>query len=248
MSGTSSPASPQPQVLLAEDNPVNAAVISRQLSALGYTCTIAQDGELAWALLQAGDFVALLTDCEMPLLDGYGLARRVRATPAYAALPLIAMSGRPDSEQQARCRLAGMDACLGKPVSTQALADALAHPRRMATPESSTVSGLDALRALYPNPGALATVLTLFVSNCHKDIPQMEHAYQRRAPEPFGRVAHRLVGSLQLLDQQDLARELAQWHRSGALPPAPEYARLRRQLDAFVDRVYAAVQQLRAPN
>ena len=243
------PASPQPhRVLLAEDNPVNAMVMSTQLSALGYACTVAQDGELAWTLLQTGDFVALLTDCEMPVLDGYDLAIRVRATPVYAELPIIALSARTDAAQQARCHAAGMDACLPKPVTNQVLADALAHPRQTATAsEPSTRGGLDALRALYPNPGALTTVLTLFISSCQNDIPEMEHAYQRAAPQPFARVVHRLVGSLQLLGQQELAREMALWHKSGTLPSATDYARLHAQLRAFVDRVHAAVQHPQVP-
>lgn len=233
----------RPQVLLAEDNPVNAMVLSQQLATLGYSCTVAENGELAWSLLQSGDFVALLTDCEMPVLDGYSLATRVRATQAHAHLKVIALSARPGAAQQARCHAAGMDACLSKPVSNQALSYALATTRKAAS-EAADENCVDALRLLYPDPRAMATVLTLFLDTCLTDIPEMERSYLRAAPQPFGRVAHRLVGSLQLLDQKDLAGELSHWYRNGALPSPSEYARLRRQLLAFVDQVRAGVQRL----
>jgi two-component system sensor histidine kinase EvgS len=233
---------------LAEDNPVVATVIAQQLTALGYACTVAPDGESAWEILRGGEFVALLTDCEMPILDGYALTARLRATPAYADLPVIALSARPDAAQLARCRAAGMDACLTKPISNAALAQVLAQPRKGHSSDGtadSGRSGLAALQALYPEPRSLAAVLTLFVSMARVDLPKLQALYQRDAIAPFGKVAHRLVGSLQLLGEHALAEQLTRWYRSEALPSPAQYAHLHAQLTAIVDQVEAWAQQLK---
>ena len=70
------------RVLLCEDNPVNQKVLRAMLSHLGHQTTAVDDGLAAWELLQNESFDLLLTDVEMPGLDGLELARRVRAREA----------------------------------------------------------------------------------------------------------------------------------------------------------------------
>lgn len=235
-----------PHVLLAEDNPVNAIVLSKQLAALGYASTVASDGEAAWVALKRGCFVALLTDCEMPILDGYGLAMRVRSEEAFAHLPIIALSARPDQAQMARCRQAGMDACLGKPVSNEKLAAALARPHWDAKgPHASSESdGLAALQRLYPDGKALMDVLRAFVHTTSADLVELDRLYATPTPLQIGKVFHRLIGSLQLLNQPNLARDLDHWYRHGAVPPPLEYRRLHSEVAAQVERARAWIQQL----
>jgi CheY-like chemotaxis protein len=241
MTATAMPsnANERPRVLLAEDNPVNALVIAKQLGMLGYLCIVAEDGERAWTALQDCAFVALLTDCEMPVLDGYALAKRVRATPAFAGLPIIALSARPDGAQRVRCLAAGMDACLSKPISNRALADALELRADAQTGTATALRGLDALQAMFPNPQSLITILTQFVQTTRTDLVELERLHFKGAQPAFGRMLHRIAGSLQLLDQADLAAELHGWQRSGTLPSATDYARMHADIAAVVDRMQA---------
>lgn len=232
-----------PRVLLAEDSPVNAIVIARQLDALGFECTIAENGEQAWAELQAGaPFVALLTDCDMPVLDGYGLAERIRAEASYASLPIVALSARPDDAQRARCRAAGMDACLPKPVSSAALAEALSAPS-VAAPRSGdeAVDDLDALKKLFPDPQALAALFAQFVQTSRADLDALERAHAAGTIVAFAKLLHRFAGSLQMLNQRELADELEWWRRSGRLPNSAEYVQLRGQLLSVIERVRARI-------
>ena len=243
-------ATPLPHVLVAEDNPVNAMVLARQLSLLGYTCTVAGDGEQAWAALQVTRFVAVLTDCEMPVLDGYDLTRRIRAAPAFAKVPIIALSARPDPAQERRCKAAGMDVCLHKPISNADLAIALAWsvaPQAIAAPAPGR-GGFEALRALFPTPQSLASVLGQFVQTTRADITQMERLYAAGMHEAFGKVLHRIAGGVQLLHQHDVAAELTHWHRKGGLPSPGEFAHLQLQLKAVLERVEGWRQQLPAPH
>ena len=66
-------------VLAAEDNAVNRDVLRRQLALLGCACEVVADGQEALDRLEAGGISLLLTDCHMPVLDGFALTRAIRA-------------------------------------------------------------------------------------------------------------------------------------------------------------------------
>ncbi len=121
------------RALLAEDHPVNREVIAGQLAKLGWECDMAEDGEAAWAVLSdaglAARYAALITDCHMPRLDGYGLVERVRAQEAArkrTRLPILALTANAMQGERERCLAAGMDAYLAKPFQVDKLAAALA--------------------------------------------------------------------------------------------------------------------------
>ncbi|HYD31270.1 MAG TPA: response regulator [Azospirillaceae bacterium] len=122
-------------VLVAEDNATNQLVIRKLLQHLGYRVDLAEDGEGAWEKLQTGRFSLLLTDCHMPRLDGYELARRIRAAEvargevgtAVPRLPIIALTAGALAGESERCRKAGMDDYLTKPVEMARLDGVLKH-------------------------------------------------------------------------------------------------------------------------
>jgi two-component system chemotaxis sensor kinase CheA/two-component system sensor histidine kinase and response regulator WspE len=84
------------------------------LAALGHDVDEARDGEEGWQKLQGGSYQALVTDVQMPLLDGIGLTRRVRASPRFARLPITIMSSLSAPEEKRRGVDAGADAYLVK--------------------------------------------------------------------------------------------------------------------------------------
>ena len=109
-------------VLVAEDNETNQKVISHQLGLLGYAADIAGDGRQALALWRGGDYALVLTDLHMPEMDGYQLVAAIRATerkPRHC--PVIALTANALSTEAERCRAAGMDDYLTKPVQLAAL-------------------------------------------------------------------------------------------------------------------------------
>jgi two-component system chemotaxis sensor kinase CheA len=98
-------------VLLAEDSDFFRAQVTRFLEEDGYPVLAAPDGEAAWELLLKNlDKVrAVVTDIEMPRLDGLGLARRIRADQRTARLPIIALTSLAGDEDIARGNAAGID-------------------------------------------------------------------------------------------------------------------------------------------
>ena len=119
-------------VLVVEDNRINQQVISAMLAKLGFEVLLADNGQLAVDLVmeQANDIVAVLMDVQMPVLDGYEATKRIRsweAAQGRSPLPIIAVTADAFAEDQARCRDAGMDDFLPKPIKAHALAEVLAR-------------------------------------------------------------------------------------------------------------------------
>ena len=119
---------PQVRVLVAEDHPTNLQLLVRQLRDLGLQVHAAANGEQAWQAWQTQRFALVITDCHMPGMDGFALARAIRADPRAdaARVPIIALTASVlDSTRQA-CLDAGIDHFIAKPVDRQALHATLA--------------------------------------------------------------------------------------------------------------------------
>ncbi|MBE0509795.1 MAG: response regulator [Gammaproteobacteria bacterium] len=113
-------------ILLAEDDRINATVVSSFLRKLGHKVELVSDGEAALAALNQGDFDLALMDLRMPLLDGLRVSQqwRQQETQGGGHLPIIALTANASEEDRLACMAAGMDDFLIKPVSIEQL-DAL---------------------------------------------------------------------------------------------------------------------------
>ncbi len=98
-------------VLLAEDSDFFRSQITRILEEEGYPVFAAADGEAAWELLvkNIGKVRAVVTDIEMPRLDGLGLARRIRGDRRTAPLPIVALTSLAGDDDIARGKAVGID-------------------------------------------------------------------------------------------------------------------------------------------
>ena len=107
------------RVLVAEDNPINRDIIKEQLEALGCSVVVAVNGDQALTMWLPGMFDLVLTDVNMPVLNGYDLTRALREQDT--ALPIIGITANAMREEGKRCTAAGMNAWMVKPLSMHAL-------------------------------------------------------------------------------------------------------------------------------
>jgi PAS domain S-box-containing protein len=118
-----------PRVLVVDDNPINRKLMARQLRLLGLHSDCAENGETALALWQKGGYALVITDCHMPVMDGYAFTRAVRAAEAAQGLPrlpLFAWTANALPDEIEKCRAAGMDELLVKPVELAQIQKVLA--------------------------------------------------------------------------------------------------------------------------
>jgi CheY-like chemotaxis protein len=109
-------------ILVAEDNEINQDVLRRQLSRLGYAAVIVGDGLQALEAHATGRYSLLLTDCHMPLMDGYQLTTKIREREQQTGghIPIIAITANALHGEVERCLAIGMDDFVVKPIELRA--------------------------------------------------------------------------------------------------------------------------------
>ena len=117
-------------LLVAEDNEINAEILSELLSMEGVTCEIMENGKLAaerFACASEGEFDAILMDVQMPVMNGYDATRAIRAMERREArkIPIIAMTANAFAEDVKDALDAGMNIHLAKPIDMELLKKAL---------------------------------------------------------------------------------------------------------------------------
>ena len=104
-------------MLVVEDTEDNRQILRDLLGAAGYTLIEAHDGAegVAKAIEHRPDLI--LMDIQMPVMDGYEAARRIKADPALRAIPIVAVTSYALSGDEQKARAAGCDSYIAKPYS-----------------------------------------------------------------------------------------------------------------------------------
>jgi len=111
------------EILLVEDNPVNQLFARRLMEKRGHRVRVESDGRAALAAIEEAAFDLVLMDVQMPVMDGWEAARRIRARELGTAshIPIIAMTAHAMSGDRETCFKAGMDGYVAKPVNPDEL-------------------------------------------------------------------------------------------------------------------------------
>jgi two-component system chemotaxis sensor kinase CheA/two-component system sensor histidine kinase and response regulator WspE len=102
------------RILLVDDSAIAREAEAALIRSLGHEVDEAVDGEDGWQRLQGGSYHLLVTDVQMPVLDGIDLTRRVKATPRFVKLPIVILSSLSAPEERRRGVDAGADAYIVK--------------------------------------------------------------------------------------------------------------------------------------
>ncbi|QDQ28946.1 response regulator [Chitinimonas arctica] len=245
------------RLLLVEDNLLNQQLARDLLQETGLQVDIASDGAEGVAMAQTQPYDLILMDMQMPVLDGLAATRQLRTLPALATLPIIALTANAQPADRERCRQAGMNDYLSKPIEPATLwqvlrrwlkpaDDAQAAPTEpVATgilPDS--IPGLDmqaGLRRVLGKPDRYIDLLRGFVTSQADAMKQIDAALQQGDAATAQRVAHTLKGlagniGAGLLSRQAAAVETAL--RAGQSAEA-EQAELSKGLATQIDAIEA---------
>ncbi|WP_339456048.1 hybrid sensor histidine kinase/response regulator [Pseudomonas sp. EA_65y_Pfl1_P120] len=170
-------------VLVAEDNVINSAIIKEQLEVLGCSVVVAANGEQALAQWTPGRFDLLLTDVNMPIMDGYQLATALRQLDQ--TLPIIGVTANALREEGQRCAAVGMNAWMVKPLNLATLRTHLEKHCKIALPEAATA------------PIQLsAKMRELFVTTLRQDIHTTLTALDSADAHRVAQQLHSMAGAL----------------------------------------------------
>ncbi|MDE2593013.1 MAG: response regulator [Burkholderiales bacterium] len=145
---------------LVDDHPINRYVLSRQLTLLGFTSVSAEDGLQALEMSHQHKLALLITDCQMPGMDGYQLARAIREEEAQSGrppLPILACTAAALQGEAEKCQAAGMSDYMTKPLQVPVLA-AMLRKWGPALPALPAVTEEPAPEALSAKASALAPI------------------------------------------------------------------------------------------
>ncbi|MGH8566260.1 MAG: MHYT domain-containing protein [Gammaproteobacteria bacterium] len=211
-------------VLVVDDHPTNCRVLARQLGLLGFAVTTTSNGREALERWSRGDIVGLLiSDCQMPVMDGYELARSIRQAesarkPASNGcstakrVPIIAVTANTLAEAINACRAAGMDEVLTKPIELAKLkrtVDRWLPIAKGPQPESATKFDA-AIRALANGDETLESeVLEEYRQANDADLAAAAQAMEKEEFEGVRSAAHRIKGAARMIGAAGLSEAAA---------------------------------------
>jgi chemosensory pili system protein ChpA (sensor histidine kinase/response regulator) len=114
---------PGQSILIVDDDPICLAIASMTLRQAGYTVQSAVDGIDALERLETFQPDLILSDIQMPNMDGFELARRTRSIPRLRGIPIVALSAHSGAATAQQAHEAGFTLYLSKPVSATVLAN-----------------------------------------------------------------------------------------------------------------------------
>lgn len=117
---------PTGQVLLVEDNPINALLLEHMLDHWGYETIHLPNGQAALDWLANNRPMLILMDIHLPGIDGFEVTRRIRANPDWEAIPIVATTALAQARDRDRCFDAGMQDYISKPFNSAELVSILA--------------------------------------------------------------------------------------------------------------------------
>ncbi|KGT89125.1 histidine kinase [Erwinia typographi] len=228
------------RVLVVDDQPANLLVMKLQLETLGHQVITCNEGRKAQRLLQAQSFDFVLTDCQMPVVNGYQLAKAVREGEKQGEhyQVIIGCTANAFNDEQRRCLEAGMDAVLIKPLALQDL-------RRLFSEQQQVRLQMAEIKAMTgQQPQMIMAVLDELQRSCEHDGQQIARAGMAER-EILAQVLHRQKGSFALAGFQPGITQVQQMETALQTGNAPALRLSRLQLNALTSRFRVLIEQER---
>lgn len=200
------PAAHPLNVLVVDDHPANRLLMCQQLGFLGHRFTTEHDGAAGLKTWKTGKFDLVIADCNMPVLNGYELTRAIRKhelASSQQPCTVLGFTANAQPEERQRCKQAGMDDCLFKPISLTLLSQRLAMLEPLFhCPEAFNA---DALSPFTGGDKERTRLLLeeLLRSNC-QDLKTLLELPDNGELQAFVEIAHRIKGAARIVGAQSL--------------------------------------------
>lgn len=186
-------------ILVADDNPTNRLLISRQFLHLGYTIDEVINGQEAFDAVNRKAYDLLITDINMPVLDGVELVTKIREYDNDLIIWGLTANAR--SEEKERCLASGMQLLLFKPINIDELSDLLSsvEPRNIFSSLENIID-METLSSLsMEQPKLMRQMLEHARDECQKDMEGLHQALATNNWHAVEHHAHRIAGTAQIL-------------------------------------------------
>ncbi|MDM5073583.1 ATP-binding protein [Aeromonas bestiarum] len=234
------------RILVIDDHPTNLLLVSQQLTFLGHEVLTASSGKSALQLLSKEPVDIIITDFNMPDIDGLeftGLLRQQERDDEALRTVVIGLTADARQDQVQRAVEVGMDDCLFKPVSLDDLKVCLAthHPGKMLlTPEDMAARFMHKLSSLtVGNSELMSALLNEFVNASEQDMLHLAEACMQGNSQKFLVQLHRLKGGARILGVDELVACCTEWEQSSRLSVCMPAA--LRQVQNMYQQVKAGV-------
>lgn len=236
-------------VLVVDDYPPNRKLLTQQLGYLGHSAMEAEDGTQALKIWRSRHFDMIMTDCAMPVMDGYELTRAIRAEEAAANTPptlIVGFTANAQIGEAERCLAAGMNDCLFKPISLHSLEARLASadgaPVNLQNEQDvGQVTPLIDLEALEHLTGgdanALKNLLEPLIDSLEDDMGGLLNAFTKNDLPGMSEIAHKVKSGARMIKATHLTHCCERLEQACL---SPEWSQLAQR----VDEQYEAMAQV----
>ncbi|MDD2046440.1 response regulator [Pseudomonas putida] len=218
---------------MVDDYPPNRLLLAQQLEYLGHQARVAEDGAQGLRLWLKEQIDVVISDCNMPRLNGHALARAIRLHERRRRRPacrLIGLTANALESERQRCLAVGMDDCLFKPLGLDALVRALYPSAAMPEDVTPLLDLRHLLRLVGGDQTAFKALLADLRSSNQEDLRRLEAL--DNDPPALAELAHRIKGGARIARAEGVIRACQQVELTCESRPF-EASHLRRDVQAL---------------
>lgn len=240
------PRLPELRILIVDDHSMNRALLTHQLDFLGQQVSSAEDGARALEIWKQHDFDLVITDCNMPLMDGFALTAAIReeekqrdATPCV----ILGLTANALPELRDRCLSSGMDGCLFKPIELGDLEQTLrAFEWPVRGHDSLDIDFAQLSTSTGDNPELIRTLLQEMLGSCHHDLEKLRLLSSTTHLQDLDDLAHRVKGAGKVLKAGKLVQRCEELESACRLRQFSAIDEQQHELIAYLERFCAVLE------
>jgi two-component system sensor histidine kinase EvgS len=207
------------RVLVVDDYPANRLLLCQQMSYLGYQVEDAVDGAHGLRAWRNRHFDVVITDCHMPIMNGYNLAQAIREEESVRGLEpclILGLTANAQPEEKLRCLEAGMDDCLFKPIGLKALEAWLSAAPEVMNPARAELEarddGIEEIdltnleQLTRGDKDAIRKILQELDANNEEDMTHLQKLFAQHDVQGLSNLAHRIKGGARIISYAALTQ------------------------------------------